>query len=498
MHVDGHIYVKCRTRKGRTYWDCRRVRSGSCRARAITDDPLDRTKITLIKTSPHQHPPDVDECAAEVVLESLKRKAETRPEVSTAAVVRSEITGLSGEVLSQLPEQEAMQRTVRRIRRKHVPANPRRVTELGAIPDELQRTLGNERFLLYDSHPEGIENEDEDDVDEEENDDNSEAEDRQRVIVYATRRNIEILCESSIWFCDGTFEVSPNIFTQVFTILGLRRRNVENGEGVAVPLVYALLPGKSQRLYATVLREVRGAVEQYRINACFPLRIITDFELSIIRACEEVYPGVSVSCCYFHLGQSLYRRVQAEGLQGAYRDPDNHSVRRFIHMVLALAFVPEDDVAETFDLLAAQAPEEVEPILDYFQNTYVTGRPRRGRRRAVPPRYVPKLWNHYLTALNKSHKTNNCSEGWHNRFNQLVAKSHPDIYTFIREVQKEQGYTETSIAELSLGKRVKVAPRKKWLDLQDRIEGIVAQYNTYDDIISYLRTLSYNVRISGI
>jgi len=36
-----------------------------------------------------------------------------------------------------------------------------------------------------------------------------------------------------------------------------------------------------------------------------------------------------------------------------------------------------------------------------------------------------------------------------------VCKSHPDIYTFIKAIQKEQAYSKTSIAELSLGKRVK-------------------------------------------
>ena len=195
----------------------------------------------------------------------------------------------------------------------------------------------------------------------------------------------------------------------------------------------------------------------------------------------------------------MYRRVQAEGLQGVYNDPDDLSVRRYVHMILALAFVPEGEVAEAFDLLAVEAPQYLEPIVDYFENTYVTGRPAPGRRRAVPPRYQPTLWNHYLSALNKSHKTNNCLEGWHNQFNQLVCKSHPDIYTFIKAIQKEQAYSETSIAELSLGKRVKTAPRKKWSELQERIQGIANQYKQYKDniIIKYLRNISFNIRISG-
>mgnify|MGYP006965725395 CR=1 FL=1 len=53
-----HIYVKCRMRKGQTYWDYQRVRSGVCHAKAVTENPLNRTKIILLKSSQHQHPRD--------------------------------------------------------------------------------------------------------------------------------------------------------------------------------------------------------------------------------------------------------------------------------------------------------------------------------------------------------------------------------------------------------------------------------------------------------
>ena len=91
----------------------------------------------------------------------------------------------------------------------------------------------------------------------------------------------------------------------------------------------------------------------------------------------------------------------------------------------------------------------------------ISGKPARGRRRAVAPRYPPKIWNQYETAVTKSHRTNNVSEGWHNRFRVVVVKHHPDLYTAIGELQKEQGYTEICVAELSMGKKVKYAPKKK-------------------------------------
>ena len=122
--------------------------------------------------------------------------------------------------------------------------------------------------------------------------------------MYTTRRNIEILCRSATWYLDGTFKVSPTIFTQLFTVLGLRKRNrirrdsdpgieVEE-EGVPVPLLYAFLSGKQTNQYSTVLQAVKDAVDQYRIAECVPTRIMCDFEKAIINACEVVFPDIQI------------------------------------------------------------------------------------------------------------------------------------------------------------------------------------------------------------
>ena len=44
-------------------------------------------------------------------------------------------------------------------------------------------------------------------------------------------------------------------------------------------------------------------------------------------------------------------------------------------------------------------------------------------------------------------KTNNGSEGWHNRFRLLVSKAHPDLYVLMKQLRKEQGDTEIAVVE---------------------------------------------------
>lgn len=286
-------------------------------------------------------------------------------------------------------------------------------------------------------------------------------------------------------------QTAPSIFTQIFSILGLvrqRRPNSLEEEFVALPLVYALLSGKRTEQYYDVMYAIDQAAEEYGIQNFSPLRILGDFELGIVNACEQQFPQVTYSGCFFHFTQNIYRKVQ-EKLKVAYADTNDRTIKNFAHMLMALAFVPVEDVPKAFRELKAILPQQMKYVRTYFQNSYV-GNPD------SPPRYPIPLWNQFDSAWNKKQKTNNNSEGWHNRFQKLVGKHHPDLYAAFREIQKEQADTEIAITELSLGRTVKAAPKKKWKDSQDRLSMIVRDYQNYkhnDMIIDYLEALSFNI-----
>ncbi|KAK7603420.1 hypothetical protein V9T40_003419 [Parthenolecanium corni] len=95
------------------------------------------------------------------------------------------------------------------------------------------------------------------------------------------------------------------------------------------------------------------------------------------------------------------------------------------------------------------------------------------------------VWNQHAAALANNHKTNNISEGWHNRFFLIVGRYHPDLYSALQEIRKEQAATEVALAELSMGKRIQNMPKKKWLELQTQIRTITSEYNDSEDKLDF-------------
>uniref|UniRef100_A0ABD2XEN4 Uncharacterized protein n=1 Tax=Trichogramma kaykai TaxID=54128 RepID=A0ABD2XEN4_9HYME len=87
-----------------------------------------------------------------------------------------------------------------------------------------------------------------------------------------------------------------------------------------------------------------------------------------------------------------------------YKDSNNREFRIHTHMLLALAFVPPEDVEHSFHLLRDEVPDTLNPMMDYFSLYYVVGITTTGKRKRVQPRYPIDTWNHFEVTLNTSLK----------------------------------------------------------------------------------------------
>lgn len=205
LYLDGFIFLRSKVEKGKIYWECKRLRAKECKARAITTEPDAQGNFTITKRPEidhHLHAPNQEECQAELLRIKIKRRAEEHPEEPPAAILRRELVQVPSGVLAQLPERENMKKSMRRIRRRNLPKNPTSLSELRELPDIFKRSLTQQRFLMFDSRPESEESDSEDGTDS-----SSDEENTDRVLVFGTRRHLEFLCRSRIWFLDGTFKV---------------------------------------------------------------------------------------------------------------------------------------------------------------------------------------------------------------------------------------------------------------------------------------------------
>lgn len=89
------------------------------------------------------------------------------------------------------------------------------------------------------------------------------------------------------------------------------------------------------------------------------------------------------------------------------------------------------------------------------------------------------------------------SEGWHNRFQVVVGRQHPSIYTFLNELGKEQADTECMLRQLNLGQKIRKCRSKVQLKTEERIYNIVSKYDEFvnnNDIIAYLTAIGHNLK----
>ena len=171
------------------------------------------------------------------------------------------------------------------------------------------------------------------------------------------------LARSDVWLADGIFKVVPSIYFQLYSI------HFQFINGVNPAAVYCLLPNKTRATYDRLIAELKNFIP----NAS-PKTILTDFESAAMEAFTHEYPGASVTGCYFHLSQSVLHKINELGMKTDYESDDE--LRGCVRCLSALAHVPVDDVAESFDLLSEQMPEheKMNELLSYFEHTYITGR----------------------------------------------------------------------------------------------------------------------------
>jgi len=364
-------------------WKCE-IRT--CNARVHT-----KNDIVTFEFGVHTHAPVHGKVAVTKARAEMKQRAKDTEE-KTRQIVQHTLTQVSVQHANLLPQMSSLTRDVCRHRQRNG-MNDNHV-------EKYNNTISGNTFIRI-KEPD--------------------------FILFAAQEDIDFLFSNQHWFADGTFRVTPEGFHQLYTIHLICY-------GQVFPCIYALLPGKSEAVYRRLLQ----CLFDLKSNGCnaLPLSIITDFEMAAIKAMKDAFPHSSLSGRYFHFGQSVWRKLQAEGKAVLYSTDEDYSMK--VKQMMALAFVPENDVIDVYEKLTNSDPFKDDPdnmdfLMDYFEDNYI-GRTRRGRR--SQPRFPISLWNQHERVVNDLPRTNNATEGWHNAFNSMVDIAHPTPGRLARKLQQ--------------------------------------------------------------
>lgn len=267
-------------------------------------------------------------------------KYASREHSKTSAIINEEISSkLPPAAQGCLVKESSLRRQVQRERRRHMPGIPKTSSEIDLSGTWGETHIG-EPWVICDF-----------------------CEDDNRLIIFSTKQNLLYLSQSDSWYWDGTFDVSPPLFYQLYTIHATYL-------GKIVPLVFCLLPNKTEETYVKAFQGIKDKMREFDLfEDVSAFRV--DCEKSVHNAASRVFPGVTIECCYFHFSQANWRKIVDLGLRSKYVHDIEFGMKA--RMFIAPAFLPSEHVHNAFAQLQSIpcSDEGLQNYMEYFERNFI-------------------------------------------------------------------------------------------------------------------------------
>lgn len=240
-----------------------------------------------------------------------------------------------------------------------------------------------------------------------------------------------------------------------------------------MPLLYALMSGKSSDEYAELFFQIKKLTKRLK-----EVNLVVDFEAGINCGFNMVFFNDKIFFCLFHFGQAIIRRLQNYGLMQYYNDNLKHRI--YLKMFCSLAFVPVESVIIEFQRLIKNIPEglpdQIKEFISFFEINYLKNL-----------EFISR-WNAVYRIKNNIPLTTNSAESFNSNLNKFINRNHPNMACFISNLQLIQNENEDQVNYI-ISHPYSDTKKMKQKQKEESIKEIVKNYNNYYGM-NYLKAIA--------
>ena len=153
-------------------------------------------------------------------------------------------------------------------------------------------------------------------------------------------------------------------------------------------------------------------------------KVVMDNEKAVVSALRTHYDGVDINLCLFHLHQSFFKRIKANGLYTVWKK--NNNFQKMVKSILTLTFLPQNKFLNYYgdieaNLINLEGNLNIEAFTSWMRTNFVDNYQYK--------KYINFERLHHGTPL-----TSKCAESNFLRLNTYFNSANPSLTTFSKNI----------------------------------------------------------------